>query len=229
MVSHKIIIKFSIVTLLSFLMITTSSSGLYQDKSQVKSRQEPVPHIEGIQGNNSWYISDVLISFSYDPSLVSLIFYFLDGEWYLYEEPFTVSNDGLYLISWLWYDMSGGENEGQAIGLKIDQTPPSVQLTRKSGGNNKMIFTAEATDITSGMERVEFYLNDVLQQTINTLPYEYTWTGEEKQWVYVIGYDNAGNSEKSKNISTPRPFFINNYMMQRFFSFIQMILLRYQK
>ena len=229
MVSHKIIIRFFIVTLLSFLMITTSSFGLYQDKlQQVNGRQEPIPHVEGVKGDNSWYISDVVVSFSYDPKLVSEIQYFLDGDWHIYVEPFTVSKEGVYLISWIWFDDLGAANDGQPFGFKIDKTPPTIELTRKSSGKNKVIFTATVTDEVSLVKLVEFYLDDVLQQNDTEAPYQYTWTGEEKQTVYAIGYDYAGLFEKSNNLSTiPKTHFRNHNFMNIFIMLLQKIFIRF--
>lgn len=233
MKTEKIIKKILVIGFLAiFLSVSNITSAFDADSnSPQNNRQDPIPYLEGQFGKNFWYISDVKISFYYDPELVSEIYLFLDGEWFLYEDvPVVVSKEGIYLVTWKWFDKGGYEYEGiPPISFKIDQTPPTIQLTKKSGGKNKVIFTAAASDPGSQIERVEFYLDDVLNQTITEHNYIYTWTGEDKHWVYAIAYNFAGLSEKSKNLSTPRLFFSNHYFIQRFFSFIQMILFRYQK
>jgi hypothetical protein len=90
--------------------------------------------------------------------------------------------------------------------FKIDQTPPDIELTKRNGLNDQVIFTANCEDDTSEVERVEFYLDDVLQETIFEAPYKWTWTGTEEHSVYAIGYNYAGLSQESTNLSTPHSF-----------------------
>lgn len=61
-----------------------------------------------------------------------------------------------------------------------------------------------------GVERVEFYLDDELQQTLFDGPYQWTWTGTTSHSVYAIVYDYAGHSEKSNTLSTPYNLFYGN-------------------
>ena len=54
-----------------------------------------------------------------------------------------------------------------------------------------------ATDNLSGINRVEFYIDDVLQYTDYTAPYEWLWADRGFFFPYtvtVIAYDNAGNT-----------------------------------
>ena len=93
-------------------------------------------------------------------------------------------------------------------------TSPTIQLTRKIQGND-VTFTANPSDATSGVNRVEFYLDDEYQQTDTNDPYQYTWTGASKHFVYAIAYDNAGNFEQSETLSTtPRSRIINFPILQ---------------
>jgi len=227
MVSHKILSKFLIIAVFIFLLLDTTSLGLYQDKSQNKSLQDPFPRIFGQVGENHWYIIAVTILFEYDPEKVKEIQYYLDDSWHIYSDPFVVEPDGVYMIPWFWMEISGRPHDGISIEFKIDKTAPTIELNKKTSGKNKMIFTAIATDEVSKIEGVEFYLDDVLIQTDNETPYEYTWTGEEKQTVYAIAYNYAGHFAKSDNVSTPRPFLRNNNIIQRFFVLIHTILFRF--
>ena len=222
---------FAIGIIVIFLSISSMSSATDKTDNFLtpkKCQEDPIYFVSGTKGLNGWYISDVIISFSYDPKYVSEIQYFLDGQWHTYVEPFTVSKEGVYLISWVWFNEIGEGNSGQPIGFKIDKTPPAIKLTRKSSGKNKVIFTATVTDAVSSVERVDFYLDDVLQQTNTEAPYQYTWTGEEKQIVYAIGYNYAGLFVKSDNQSTiPKPHFRNYNFMNIVLMLLQKIFIRF--
>ena len=224
MISHKIRSKFLIISVFILLCLNTTSLGSNQEKIQSSSLQDPVPHVFGQMGENQWFISAVTISFDYDPAKVMEIHYNLSGTWYTYFAPFNVVNDGIYFMHWIWIETSGRPHNGLPIEFRIDKTAPMIELNKKTSGKNKMLFTADANDETSKIERVEFYLNDVLTLTVYGTPYQYNWTGEEQQTVYAIAYDYAGHFIKSDNSTTPRSLLRNHYVMQRFFILIQALL-----
>jgi len=65
----------------------------------------------------------------------------------------------------------------------------------------KIDVTADATDNQSGVSRVEFYIDDVLQSTDTAAPYEWKWTKRGLLFPYVlkvIAYDNAGNQKSDQ-------------------------------
>jgi hypothetical protein len=47
-----------------------------------------------------------------------------------------------------------------------------------------------------GIEKVEFYVDNVLQQTVNAAPYEWTWTHWSffKHVVRAVAYDTGGHT-----------------------------------
>ena len=227
MVSHKTLGNFFVIGMLVFLLLNTSSLGLTQDNLQ-SSRQEPIPSVFGVFGQNQWYISAVTISFEYDPQRVFEIQYKLDDVWNIYDDPFDVTNDGVYMIPWFWVDEANNSNNGGPIEFKIDKTPPTIDISRKVTGKNKVIFTAEAVDTASGIIKVDFYLDDVLNITDDESPYEYTWTGEETQVVYAITYNYAGFMAQSDNLTTvPRPRLRTHYLIDLFFTLIQKTFFRF--
>jgi len=228
MVSHKIVNKLIIIGSLIFLIVNSSSLGLTQDKSQGSSLQEPTPYVFGQLGENQWFVSAVTITFEYDPVRVKEIQYQLDDIWHKYTGPFNVADDGVYMVPWFWIDMENEKHNGGPIEFKIDKTPPTIKLTKKSGGKETVIFTAEATDEVSKIERVEFYLDGVLQQTDTEIPYQYSWTGTEKQIVYAIGYNFAGLTVKSDNLTTtPKPHLRNHNFMNIIIILLQKIFIRF--
>lgn len=179
------------------------------------------PVFYGYKGKNGWYISSVWISFVFDPDIVAEIYYAIDGEdWTLYTGQFEFSEDGEHMLEFYWFDKEGGDPiYGPVTVFKIDQTPPTIKLTKKVG-TNKITFTAATTDGVSGVERVEFFLDDDLEETDYDAPYEYIWTGTGIHIVYAVGYNYAGlsiESEKLDTTSRGRSFyfqFINNFFQR---------------
>jgi len=57
--------------------------------------------------------------------------------------------------------------------------------------------SVEASDNQSGIQRVEFYVDDLLKQTVTSAPYNWTWTDRGLFFPYTlkaVAYDYYGNS-----------------------------------
>jgi hypothetical protein len=101
---------------------------------------------------------------------------------------------------------------------KMDLSPPSIKLTSPSLGyininigdfiikkipifiTTIVIGRADVittvTDSQSGVNRVEFYLDDILKASFTTGPYSWAWTERGFMFPYtlkIIAYDNVGN------------------------------------
>ena len=96
-----------------------------------------------------------------------------------------------------------------------DMTPPSIKIVKPENGRiyifgikipiisvpNTVIYgririKVEASDNESGMNHVEFYIDDKLQFTDYSEPYMYVWKERGLLFPYlisVVAYDNAGN------------------------------------
>ena len=178
-----------------------------QRLSNTLNRNQPSVIRDGTMGENGWYISCVYISFSYAPEADEIWYQINSGNYKKYTgDPIEVCEEGRHALHWYWIDIHGEEHYGQTDFFKIDQTPPNIELTKRSGINDKVTFTADCEDDASEVERVEFYLDDELQETYTEAPYQWTWTGTEAHMVYAIGYNYAGLSEKSNTLSTPHSF-----------------------
>jgi hypothetical protein len=164
-------------------------------------------------GLNGWYISDVEITLTAaDPTIgcdsdgsgVQEIKYQVDGG-AVQTIPgdtgvFTVTTDStMHNIKYWSIDNVGNAESQKTIQFKQDQTVPEIDFTYEWSGDKApytFTFNATATDATSGMQRVEFWFNYVLQETIvGSGPY-YVW---EILWVPLphvimraIAYDFAG-------------------------------------
>lgn len=190
---------------------------------QMTLNVDPYPMLEGVLGENDWYISSVWITFSYDPHQVVEIYYAIDGgNWVLYpEHPVEVSDDGMHMLEWYWVDDDGKQYTGTPVFFRIDKTAPTIVLKKFNVPLNKdkLRFEADVSDAASGVERVEFYLDDVLNETLMSPPYEWEYekTDEDEHFVFAIVYNNAGLSEKSETLSTP---LISSYDAMIFSKFI---------
>ena len=218
--------------ILFFTMATISAVGVSITSTPMNqsSANPPIPHKEGIGGNNDWYISDVLISFSYDPKIVKEVGYQLDGVWREYYDAFYVEDDGNHQIQWYWIDKGDVRHEMLPVVFKIDKSKPTINIDKEVIAENKVKFTVTCNDDVSDVERVEFYLDDDLITTDTEKPYEYTYTTDESgpHDVFAVGYNYAGLSEQSETLDTKERSrslifpFLNNFF-QRIYYLVYLI------
>jgi hypothetical protein len=156
-------------------------------------------------GDNGWYTSYVVTVFleASDMYGVNTTYYSINsGPWLIYENPFLLSEDNVNNIAYYSVDDAGNNEFPKNATVKLDRTPPFMNLTYKiighpdSGWN--IYFTAIAFDNLSGMNRVEFYLNDELQETVHGVGPTYEWVLEDWDGVSSLditayAYDSAGN------------------------------------
>ncbi|HUS98868.1 MAG TPA: hypothetical protein VMY59_00930 [Candidatus Thermoplasmatota archaeon] len=137
-------------------------------------------------GENGWYVSNVtvILNATDDISGVNITQYRIDcGSWQIYTEPFILVDDGNDIcIEFYSIDNTGNQEEVESAVIDIDKTKPIIFLYYELiGGNSEdgwdVLFTATASDNVSGMNRVEFYLNDMLQETV-------TGSGPDYHWIY---------------------------------------------
>ena len=163
--------------------------------------------INGTMGENGWYVSLILLSCTYDHEIYAHVYYEFDenhsGE---YTEPFIIDNQGEIDLLWSAVDYEGNIEEVGSLMFRIDSMPPVGNLTLKRVGLLQWLLVADVDDITSGISRVEFYIDDSLIGSISQTPYEYVWTGFMfiiliKYMVYgddylpfIKPYDFAGNT-----------------------------------
>jgi len=172
--------------------------------------------VSGTMGENGWYISSVMVIFNFS-SPPAPWWYQINGDgWQQYSTPILIEPDGIYLV-----EATSDFELIYNVTVKIDQTPPDVNITQPKKGYlyicllnyifkiipNHIIITTiiigrinvmvNATDSLSGINRVEFYIDNELQYTDYTAPYEWLWADRGFFFPYtvtVIAYDNAGNN-----------------------------------
>lgn len=197
----------------------------------VLNNEDPNVVLEGDLGQNNWYITSVYIDFTYDPHIVDEIFYSINGgNWMEYlSSSIEVSADGNHVLEWYWVDFEGEEHTGPTIFFKIDQTLPTITLEKswKKNGLYTITYKAVVSDATSDVERVEFYLDDILQETLMSPPYEWEYTQVPGESPIIVGtvYDFAGNSQSDDEDTTSQSFYYNNFFLSRFIQRIQSIII----
>lgn len=161
------------------------------------------PVFNGTIGTMGWYISCVNISFVINGD-VDAVFYKVDAElWTQYIEPFEICESGQHTLYW-YYTYQGNISETQCIMLLIDRNYPELQLSSERISINKIKISAEASDGTSGISRIEFVVDGILWYIDYTLPYEGVLSGIGTHRVKTVAFDNAGNSINNTLITSLR-------------------------
>lgn len=169
-------------------------------------------------GENGWYTSNVTVTLTSTDATSGVDYteYRIDsGSWEKYTNAFTVSEDGNHTIDYYSVDNAGNDESVNSVSFKIDKTEPIINITNpKKGclyifdrevirqlGKNTIIFgkitiRANATDNTSGIDRVEFLIDN--ESKHNDTEFPYNWSCDERSFFFkhsikVIAYDKAGN------------------------------------
>jgi len=160
-------------------------------------------------GNNGWYVSNVNVTLTAtdDLSGVNVTYYRVDnGEWEIYTESFILSEDGDdILIEYYSVDYVENVEDVKSFTIDIDQTEPEVSITYEAVGGSELTGwdienIATAIDHCSGMERVEFYWENVLQETVTGPGPEYFWEFHYPFSCSVLGLIRNRNISKD-NVS----------------------------
>ena len=160
-------------------------------------------------GNNGWYISPVVVIFDFHGNRT---YYKIDsGAWQEYTVPFVVSLDGEHTVLGYYVDDEGNVSPTYTISFKIDQTPPVGTLIVNRVGFFRWQIIFNVSDATSGVGKVEFYVDDVIMGEVTTAPWEYIYQGTGRI-AQAIAYDMAGNLK----ISQPATPYIPQYVNQIF-------------
>jgi len=204
----------SLVTVVFFIVtnVIPISGGLVLkifNPTDIKSGMSLVTlKVVGVTGGDNWYGNDNNFTFTYESDEIEKIYYSIDGNWSLYNGSFNVRDDGEHVLEWYAVDEQGNQSEVDGpFHFKVDKTKPTISITYEVTGGNMIIgyeftFTATATDDESLMDHVEFYFNNVLQETVCGPGPEYKWVIPlrpiPKMYIYAIAYDKAGNNAKDE-------------------------------
>jgi hypothetical protein len=146
-------------------------------------------------GEDNWYVSYVTVTFK---GTINSTFYRINGgNWIQYSEPFELISQGIHLLEWT---CDSNLSDIYSVEIKIDTaTPTFSQYKVRWIGLFKWQFSVNASDDTSGVNRVWFLITDSID---TEPPYQVNWKGcYWLTWLSMIGqiyfpvmvWDNAGN------------------------------------
>jgi len=174
-------------------------------------------------GDNGWYVNNVNVTLNAtdDVSGVKEIIYKIgSASWYTItgdNGTFVVDCDGNELpIEFYAIDNAGNEEVHQIVTMDMDQTGPDIEEVTcefyKENCRWYINFSCDATDMTSGMDRVEMYINDELYEINESKGpiYEFVSTWSYKllaSTLWFHHYDEAGNKiSDDLGFSCPPPY-----------------------
>lgn len=114
--------------------------------------------------------------------------------------------DGTHSVSAKAYDEAGNSASTSSASVKVDNNAPSVTLTGPVSGSSvagSTTLSAVASDLGTGVQKVEFYVDGVKLGQDTTQPYSYSWNTASysagNHTLYAKAFDNAGRSTDSAN------------------------------
>lgn len=101
-----------------------------------------------------------------------------------------------------------------------DSTPPTVNVTSPTNGasvNGAIMITVDAADAETGINQVDFYLDNNLVGTDTTLPYEYSWDTTSYSGsvaIKAVAFDGANNSATDNDTTVS----VNSFVCQDWYA-----------
>jgi len=111
--------------------------------------------------------------------------------------------DGSHTLVAKAYDAANNFGTSNTIAVSVDNTPPKVTITSPVSGatvKGSVTISVSASD-TSGVQRIEFYIDGKLKATDYTAPYTYQWNSKSVKagthTILVIAYDRTGSMRQT--------------------------------
>ncbi len=159
--------------------------------------------LSGTMGDNNWYVSAVSITLTAtdDSAGIAVTKYKLDDDpWTTYTVPFLVTEDAIHTLTYYSIDKCGNKEDNKTVTFKSDRTKPTITLTVNRTGLIRWLLNATVADATSGIARVDFYIDGNFIGTVNETPYVFRYSGSGNV-AQAIVYDNAGNTGTSAQVT----------------------------
>lgn len=206
----KLLVVWIVVLFIMMIVPSSGNTALNDDTTPpVTTCTLDPPEPDGLNG---WYVADVevILNATDDLSGVKEIRYVVDGVPYSIPGDhgvFIIYDDGDDILVEYWaIDTAGNIEPKHSFTIDVDQTLPEMEMfywgIYINNSKGFVRFKAFCSDETSGMDRVEFYLNATLTFIDYEEPYEWIieWSEYSKCGVYkAMAFDNAGNSDDIKN------------------------------
>ena len=120
----------------------------------------------------------------------------------------TSYSDGAHVLVLKAYDVAGNMGASAPVTVTLDNSPPSAAISDPQDGAAVGGITsvcAEASDGTTSVREVRFYLDGAWQETVPAAPYVWSWdtTNSSQGWHSLVAraFDAAGNEGASTAVS----------------------------
>ena len=206
------------------LNVTDDDGGTDEDTAVVTvdtHAPNTTQELNGTLGDHDWYTSNVTVTLTAEDNVsgIDAIYYKINnGNWTLYQTPFTVSTEGENIVQYYAVDDAGNKEITKNVTIKIDKAVPSVSITTPEEGyiylfDRRLIptirgdtyafgrITIEATVTASPAEvdKVRFLVDGEIRYTVFEAPYTWRWgMAFGGHTVAVRAVDMAGQSSTAE-------------------------------
>lgn len=200
-----------------------NEAGKKSEKTITIKRDDTIPNaptIQVIEGNQSsisdWYINDVTLQVKQTEiaeglSPINKITYTIEGATTVPETEIAnegtikITSDGISTIRVYNYNEAGTRSPEAIIIIKKDVAEPNkADISAKDISATGFTLVGEASDVTSGIIKYEFYLDENLLSTIESTEQTVEVVAENQtsgiHKAYIIVTDAAGHTKKSQVI-----------------------------
>jgi len=161
-------------------------------------------------GMNGWYVSDIWLTLNATDNESGVKYIYCSASpGGIYTGPVLITGEGTQSISVFSVDNVNNIGLTACVPIfKIDKTAPLISMNytwEKVGAVYNIIITAICSDPMSGMAKVEFYFNGVLQETVTGAGPDYVWSYNYvpgfNVTIKAIAWDCAGNFAEAELIN----------------------------
>jgi hypothetical protein len=163
--------------------------------------------LDGTEGDNGWFVSDVEVAFAATGGTGGINATYLrvgDTAWEQYEGPIEVSGDGVHSVQYYSVDLSGVEEPVRTLDVMIDTEEPDTSASVEGTLGNEDWFIDdvailfEALDDASGIRAIMCRLNGAAWTNVTEGLMDVSIDGVNLLEYYAI--DVAGNEEDVKSM-----------------------------
>lgn len=181
--------------------------------------------LAGPRGQEGWFTGPVTVTLApFDgsaPAYQSTSVRVDGGAWQAYAGPFLLSGDALHTLEFFSVDLAGNVEAARSASVGIDALAPAVRIVRPSGGSVNTLgaqqplpltmpvvaglveVALESGDATSGVARLEAYVDQELVEAFDEPPPSLVWlwdstaTSTGRHTLRILAVDHAGHASSA--------------------------------
>jgi len=155
---------------------------------------------------NGWFISDVTVTITATDNISGIrrIEYSFDNiSWIEYDDPIIVTTEGYLTIYYRAMDVAGNMEDLKSELIKLDKTPPTIQLLYPSSGEQVKSSTItvrwSGSDEISGISHYEISLDEGSWVNVGTITsHIFSELTDGSHTIIIKAIDAAGNEKQDK-------------------------------